>query len=143
MGITNKGQESLVKGHNRGFLPLNFPNSGYLECYAPSPPTPKWHVFLEFLVEKKAFCFSKRALHAGTARNKWLKISPAYFSTKFLFTGKRYHLHVRERSVCVCYKKSDLLHIFCSLFILLLFVRVAIAFTSYIIASVKFYDVTF
>ena len=34
---------------------------------------PKRHVFLEVLVEKKAFCFSKRALCAGTARNKWLK----------------------------------------------------------------------
>ena len=33
----------------------------------------KQHVALEFLVEKKVFCFAKRALHAGTARNKWLK----------------------------------------------------------------------
>ena len=34
---------------------------------------PKRHVFLEFLAEKKAFHFPKRALRAGTARNKWLK----------------------------------------------------------------------
>ena len=33
----------------------------------------KQHVFLEFLVEKKAFRFSKRALRAGTACNKWFK----------------------------------------------------------------------
>ena len=31
------------------------------------------HVFLEFLVENKAYHFSKRALRAGTARNKLLK----------------------------------------------------------------------
>ena len=34
---------------------------------------PKRHVFLEFLAEKKVFRFAKRALSAGTARNKWLK----------------------------------------------------------------------
>ena len=34
---------------------------------------PKWHVFFEFLVEKKAFHSSKRALRPGTARNKTLK----------------------------------------------------------------------
>ena len=35
----------------------------------------KRHMFLEFLVKKKVFYFSKRALslRAGTARNKWLK----------------------------------------------------------------------
>ena len=33
----------------------------------------KRHVFLEVLVEKKEFDFSKRALRAGTARDKWLK----------------------------------------------------------------------
>ena len=35
--------------------------------------TPKWHVFLEFLVENKAFHFSKKVLHAGAACKKWLK----------------------------------------------------------------------
>ena len=35
--------------------------------------SPKRQVFLEFLVAKKAFYFSKRALLAGTARNKWLE----------------------------------------------------------------------
>ena len=39
----------------------------------------KRHLFSEFLVENKAFQFSKRALHAGTARKKWLKKSPDYF----------------------------------------------------------------
>ena len=34
---------------------------------------PKQHVFLEFSVENKAFYFTKRALCADTARNKWLK----------------------------------------------------------------------
>ena len=68
MRITKKGQECLVKGHNCGFLPLIFPNSGHLERY--TPPPPKWHVLLEFLVEKKAFRFSKRPVREGTARNK-------------------------------------------------------------------------
>ena len=68
-GITKKGQESLVKGHSFGFLPFIFANLGHLECYIPS----KWYVFLEVLVEKKAFRFSKRALRVSTACNKWLK----------------------------------------------------------------------
>ena len=64
-GITKQGQQNLGKGHNLGFL-LIFANLGHLECYTP----PKGHVFLEVLVEKKAFRFSKRALRAGTACNK-------------------------------------------------------------------------
>ena len=67
-GITKKGEESPAKGRNSGFLPLILLNLGYLE-HTPQ----KQHVFLEFLVENKAFRFSKRALRAGTARNKWLK----------------------------------------------------------------------
>ena len=67
--VTKKGQESPVEEHNCGFLPIIFRNSGHLERYTP----PKRHVFLEFLVEKKTFRFSKRALRAGTACNKWLK----------------------------------------------------------------------
>ena len=31
------------------------------------------YAFLEFLVENKAFYFSKRALHADTTHKKWLK----------------------------------------------------------------------
>ena len=38
---------------------------------------PKQHVFLEILVEKKAFYFSKKPLCAGTAPNKSLKKAPA------------------------------------------------------------------
>ena len=38
---------------------------------------PKRHVFLDFSVEKKVFRFAKRALRAGTARNKWLKYALA------------------------------------------------------------------
>ena len=43
-----KEQESPVKGHNCGFLPLVF-------------------------LENKALEFSKWALRAGTVRNEWLK----------------------------------------------------------------------
>ena len=35
--------------------------------------SPKRHVLLEFLVENKAFHFTKRVLHGNTAHNKWLK----------------------------------------------------------------------
>ena len=34
-GITKKGQESPVKGHNFGFLPLIFDNLGHLEFCIP------------------------------------------------------------------------------------------------------------
>ena len=70
--IIKKGQESPVKGQNLEFLPLIFPNLGHLECYT-SPSPPKQHVVLEFFVENKAVHFSKRALCAGNACNKWIK----------------------------------------------------------------------
>ena len=35
--------------------------------------SPKRNVILMALTENKLFYFSKRALRAGTARNKWLK----------------------------------------------------------------------
>ena len=68
-GITKKGQVSTEKGHNCGSVPLIFQNLGHLECYTHS----KQYVFLKFLIEYKAFHFSKWALRAGTARNMWLK----------------------------------------------------------------------
>ena len=67
--ITKKGQESPVKGHNCEFLPLIFFKFRAFRMLHP----PKQHVALEFLVEKKVFCFAKRALHEGTTHNKWLK----------------------------------------------------------------------
>ena len=47
-------QECPVKGYNCGILPLMFPNLGHIGLH-PS----KQHVFLEILVDKKAFYFSK------------------------------------------------------------------------------------
>ena len=38
---------------------------------------PKWHVFLDFSVEKKVFRFAKRALRAGPHAIRG-KISPAF-----------------------------------------------------------------
>ena len=64
-GINKKGQESPVKEHNCEFLPLTFFKFRASRMLQP----PKQ----QFLVEEKVFCFAKRALHAGTARNKWLK----------------------------------------------------------------------
>ena len=59
-----------------------------------------------------------------------------YFSTKLLFTNKRYHLQVLEKCL-YGYKKSDQLYIFGSLFILFLFVHVAMeqALLSRLISS--------
>ena len=37
---------------------------------------PKRYVVLKVLTENTVMYFSKRALRAGTARNKWLKKSP-------------------------------------------------------------------
>ena len=52
-------------------------------------------------------------------------IFSTYFSTKFLFRTRDI-ICMCQRSVCMCYKKSDLLHIFGSLFTLFLFVCVAV-----------------
>ena len=48
-----------------------FPNLGIYNA----TPT-KRYMFLEFLVENKAFHFSKRALRADTACNKYIKKTP-------------------------------------------------------------------
>ena len=56
-------QESPVKGIILGFYPLFFANLGHLERYIPPPPV--CHVFLEALIEKKTFRFSKRALRVS------------------------------------------------------------------------------
>ena len=58
-----------IKGQNCRFLLLISANLGDLEHCT----SPKWHVFLEVLVENKKFYLSKRALGASTAPNKWLK----------------------------------------------------------------------
>ena len=68
-GTTQKVQESPVKGHNLGVLPLSFCKFKAFRTLQP----PKRHVFFEVLVEKKTFRFPKRVQRAGTAHNKWLK----------------------------------------------------------------------
>ena len=35
--------------------------------------SPKWHVVLKVFTKNNLFCFSKRALRAGTEHNKWVK----------------------------------------------------------------------
>ena len=45
---------------------------------------PKWNVVLEFLVENKAFHFSKRALPVATTHNKWLKKAMLTFVKEIL-----------------------------------------------------------
>ena len=57
-GTTKKWQELSVKGHNYKFFSLDFPNLGHLI-----------NVNVVF-TENKLFHFSKRDLHADTARNK-------------------------------------------------------------------------
>ena len=69
-----------------------------------------------------------------------------YFSTKLLFTNKRYHLHVLEKCL---YILQEVRSIICfRQFIHPLSLRsrgnrTSFAFTSYIIVSAKFCDVTF
>ena len=69
MQYNKKGQKSLIKGHNCEFLPLILLNLRHLERYTPLNDM----LVLKVLTKNKEFYFSKRALHAGTAPNKWLK----------------------------------------------------------------------
>ena len=69
MLYNQKGQENPVKGHTCGFSPPHFSEFRAFRTLHP----PKRHMFLKFLVEKKRFHFSKRALLADTAHNNWLK----------------------------------------------------------------------
>ena len=62
------GKKVTQKGTIMVFYPLFFQIK---EIYNATPP--KQHVVLQILREDKVIDFSKRALHAGTARNKWLK----------------------------------------------------------------------
>ena len=79
--MTKKGQENLVKGYSCGFLNLVFPNLGHLEYCAPQND-----ILKKILVENKAFHFSKRALRAGNAHNKWLKKPWVYITNKVNYT---------------------------------------------------------
>ena len=72
-------------------------------------------------------------------------IFSTYFSTKFLFTDKRYYLHVLEKCLYVLQKVRSITYF--RQFIHPLSLRLrgsgrSFAFTSYIILSAKFYDVT-
>ena len=69
-----------------------------------------------------------------------------YFSTKFLFTDKRYHLHVLEKCLYVLQKVRSITYFRQFIHPLSLRSRgngTSSAFTSYIIVSTKLYDVTF
>ena len=50
--------------------------------------SPKRHVVFKFLVENKAFHFSKRALRAGTTHNKCLEEALEYVLTIGPFSNK-------------------------------------------------------
>ena len=69
-----------------------------------------------------------------------------YFSTKLLFTNNRYHLHVLQKCLHVLQEVRSITYF--RQFIHPLFLRsrgngTSFAFTSYIIVSAKFCDVTF
>lgn len=66
--ITKPGQDRPIKKHIVDHYASFFKIWGIRMLQSPK------HVFLEILVEYKVFHFSKRALHAGSARNKWLKV---------------------------------------------------------------------
>ena len=65
-------QKRAIKCSKRAQLWIFTPHFSKFRAFRMWHP-PKWHWVLEFLAEKKAFHFLKRALRAGTARNKWLK----------------------------------------------------------------------
>ena len=66
--VTKKEEESSAKGHMCGFTPRLSKFRAFRTLHPP-----RRHVFLQFLVENKAFYLSKRALPAGTACHSWLK----------------------------------------------------------------------
>ena len=68
MWYNQKGQEIPVKRHSCEFLP-HVPKFRVFRTLH----LPKRYVFFMFLAENQASNFSKRALHAYTTRNKWLK----------------------------------------------------------------------
>ena len=65
-------QKRARKSSERIELWIFIPHFSKFRAFRTLQP-PKRHVVLEFLAENKAFHFSKRALRAGTSRNKWLK----------------------------------------------------------------------
>ena len=65
-------QQTARKSIKRVQLWIFTPHFSKFRAFRTLQP-PKRHVFLEFLVENKAFNFSKRAVHADTACNKWFK----------------------------------------------------------------------
>ena len=65
-------QKRATKSSKRAQLWIFTPHSSKFRAFR-TQHSLKWHVFLEFLVENKAYHFSKNALRADTARNKWLK----------------------------------------------------------------------
>ena len=82
---------------------------------------------------------------------RWLLCSKIYIQFTILISQQNYHLQTRDvtctcyRSVCINYKKSDKLYIFNGLFILFLFVHMAIeqVLLSGLISSAKFCNITF
>ena len=69
-----------------------------------------------------------------------------YFSTKLSFTNKRYHLHVLEKCLYVLQEIRSIIHF--RQFIHPLSLRshgngTSFVFTTYVIVSAKFWDVTF
>ena len=94
-GITKKGRESPVKGHNCGFLLLIFPNTGHLECYTPSPHPVKRHVFLEFLV-KKGISFKKGTVWIVNSGSRKVKSKISFWQKNTqiaLLTSNLLHKH--------------------------------------------------
>ena len=117
---------------------------------------------LHFLTVLPNFCFQKGdqargyavlEIHPGSRRlprqTAFILITLAItivYRIVLSFTNSTYHLHVHVRSVCMCNSKSGQLYIFDSLFILVLFVHVAMEqalLSRHIIVWEKFCNVTF
>ena len=101
----------------------------------------------------EANCFYSNNLAKNIAEvlfpsNKYIQftIFNTYFSTKFSFANKRYYLHVLEKCLYVLQKVRSIIYFWQFIHPLLLRSRgngTSFAFTSYIIESAKFCDVTF
>ena len=109
-------QKRTRKSSKRTQLWVFTPHFSKFRAFRMLHPAPKRHVFLEFLLEKKAFHFSKRALNAGTAHSKWLKytlLSSSYLLkvTKCLSKISQFEFLVVTEKNVFAYKLFLLLNI--------------------------------
>ena len=106
-----------------------------------SPRNSPWQLVIAECFAKVSSVFYSN--HLGKIYIQFIIFS-TYFSTKLWFKNKKYHLHVLEK--CLRATRSQINDIFGNLFILFLFVHVAMEqalLSRHILESAKFCNVTF